>query len=100
MLITGPAVRLHALIVEVFQYRSCELGSLCYNLGIGIVLHTLRALALGKFKQLLNEDVLQVFNLCLVLFVNLSKDYLVLLLALTSLDGTREQFLVDYDTAE
>ena len=100
MLVAGPVVRLNAVVLEVLQHCSCELGALCDNLSTRVVLNTLRSLALGECEELVDENILQVVVLCLVLLVDLGENHLVLLLRLACLDGTREELLVDNHTAE
>ena len=100
MVIASPVVRLDAVELKVSDSRSCELAALSDNLSTCVVLNTLRGLVLCESKELVNKDFLEVLSLCLVLLVNLSKDDLILLLLLTSLDCTREEFLIDYHTRE
>ena len=87
VLVLCPVVRLYAVILKVLENRGGELAALCDDLGTRIILDTLRNLILCKSKQLLNQDILQVVVLCLVLFVDLCEQHLVLLLRLTGLDG-------------
>ena len=100
MLVASPAIALDAVVLEVLQRSSGEGRTLGDDFGTGIVLDTLTLLVFGEFKELVNEDILQVLILCLVFLVNLGQNNLVLLLGLTGLDGTREELLVDNHTAE
>ena len=98
--VVGPAIALDAVVLEVLQGRNSELAALGDDLGVGIVLHALADLVLGKLHELVDEHVLQLVLLSLILLVNLGERHLILLLRLTGLDGTREELLVDDHTAE
>ena len=100
VVVVGPLAYLHVAILQVLQVGHGELAAVGYHLCASIVLHSLRDLAVGKHEQLLNEDVLQVVNLCLILLVNLGQEHLVLLLRLARLNGTREYLLVNNHTCQ
>ena len=100
MLVFSPSVRLNTVILKVLEVGGGKLATLCNDLSIAIILHAHRALALSKGEQLVNKDVLEVVVLSLIFLVNLGQDNLILLLRLTCLNSTREQFLVDNHTAQ
>ena len=100
MFILCPTIRLYAIILQVLQSCCCELATLGDDLSTRVILHALRSLAFSQGEQLINQNILQVVALCLVLLINLGKDNLILLLWLTSLNGTREQLLVDNNTTQ
>ena len=100
MLIICPVTDLDITIFQILQGGYRKLTALSDNLSTGIILHTLRGLALCQLNELVDEDILQVINLCLILLVDLGQGDLVLLLRLTVLDGTCKQLLVDHDTSQ
>ena len=100
MLVIGPVADLDVTILKILQGGDGELSTLGNNLSTGIVLHTQRGLALCQGHQLLDQNILQIIDLCLILLVNLSQRDLVLLLGLTGLHGTGEEFLIDDDTSQ
>ena len=96
--IGSPIADMHTTILKVLEVGNSECATLSDYLSTSVVLHTLRNLTLGKFKQLVDENLLQVLYLCLIFLVNLRKNNLILHLCLTGLDGALEEFLVDDDT--
>ena len=98
--IGSPIADMHITILKILEVGHCECATLGDYLRTSVVFHTLRNLTLGKFEQLVDENLLQVINLCLVFLVNLGKSNLILHLCLTSLDGTLEEFLVDDNTCK
>ena len=80
MLIICPVVALDITILKVTQSSSSELATLGDDLGTCIVLDTLRGLAFRQFKELVDQDIAQIIDLCLILFVNLGQGDLILLL--------------------
>ena len=100
MLVVGPIVRLDTVVLKVLEHCGCKLAAAVDNLGTRVVLHAHASLAVGKCEELVDENILQVVVLCLILLVNLGKYHLVLLLRLACLNGTCEELLVDYYTAQ
>jgi hypothetical protein len=89
-----------AVVFQILKSCGGELAALGDNLSSGIVFHALRGLTLSECEQLVDKNILQVVVLSLILLVDLCECNLILLLALASLHGTREQFLVNDDTAQ
>ena len=100
VLVVGPVAYLDVAVLKVLEVGDCKLAALGNYLGTGVVFDALRCLAFGEGEQLVDENVLQVVDLCLILLVNLCQQNLVLLLGLACLDGTGKEFLVDDDTRE
>ena len=67
MLLACPVVALYAVVFQIAQGGLGELAALGDDFGVGIVPHTLAGLAFRKFHELLDKDVLQVVDLCLIL---------------------------------
>ena len=98
MFIISPVADLDITILKITQGCHSELAALGDNLCAGVILHALGGLTLGQLQQLVDQDVLQVTDLGVILFVNLRQLDLILSLRLAVLDSTQEQFLVDDDT--
>ena len=80
MPVACPVIRLYTVILKILEGCNSELGTLRDNLCSGIILNTLRRLAVGERHELVNKDILEIIDLCLVLLVNLCKNHLILLL--------------------
>ena len=98
--IVGPVVRLNAIVFQVLERSRRELATLIDYFCTRVVFNALRHLVFGEFEEFVYQDVFEVFVLSLVFFVYLGKYNLVLFLRVASLNGTREQFLVDNNATE
>ena len=100
VVIICPVITLDSIEFKVLQCRNSELATLGNNLSTSVIFHTLRNLTFSKRHQFVYKNILQVIVLCLILFIYLCKEYLILLLGIAGLNSTREQFLVNNDTAQ
>ena len=100
MSVSGPVAYLYVTILQVAEIGLCELRTLGDDFGSGIVFNTLRHLVLGEFEQFVDKDILYVIVLCCIFLVNLCQFDLVLLLCLTGLYGSCEEFLVNNHACE
>ena len=80
MLVVSPVIRLYAVVFKVLELCDAELAALRNDFCTGIILDAHRSLVLGKGKEFVDKDVLQIIDLGCIFFVYLGKYYLVLLL--------------------
>jgi len=100
VLILCPPITLNTVVLKILQRGNSELAAPCDNLGIGIILDTLAGLVFCQNHELVDKHVLQFIALGLVLFINLLKQNLILLLGFTGLLGTSKQLLVNHHTTQ